>query len=511
MKKILTASQMKEYDAYTIREIGVPAMVLMERAAYSVLEEIKIFMADTNLKPSKAKVLIVCGNGNNGGDGLALARMLVQEHIYVSVVMSNEKPNFSIECEKQYRILGNMGVEISTHIPNAEYDIVVDALFGIGLSRPIEGEYAHMITQLNQMEGYKIALDIPSGLCSDRGLVLGCAFKADKTISFGYIKRGLLIGEAPIYAGQVVCKDIGIVESGTIAEQDTAYIFEDELSSQLPKRLPNGNKGTFGKVYIYAGCMDTIGAALLCAKSAFRCGAGMVKILCPSSWQKLFMEQLPEVMLTCYDDGDCKATFDKIRIDLDWADAVVIGPGIGCRTQAKEILLFLLKYANVPMVLDADALNLISKESEVSEALLTRNRFQGNSTVITPHMGEMARLLHASVSDLKADPFYYAKKLSDTYGCIAVCKDARTLVAYAEKPTYVNTSGNHGMATAGSGDVLAGIIGCYFASQEDCFDAAVSAVYLHGLSGDFAAGEVGERALTASNIIEGMISLQKGN
>ena len=511
MKKILTASQMKEYDTYTIEQIGVPSMVLMERAAYSVFEEIKAYAVDTKLKPSKTKVLIVCGKGNNGGDGLALARMLFMEAYDVSVVMPAGTDNLSLECEKQFHILESLGLQISTHISKTEYDIIVDALFGIGLSRALEGVYAEVINQLNSMDGHKIALDISSGICADTGKVLGSAFRADKTISFGFYKRGHFVGEAPNYSGKIICKNIGIADANLEASCDHAFTYEKNVLELLPLRKPNGNKGTFGKVYIYAGSKDTIGAAILCAKSAFHAGAGMVKVLCPSVYQSLFIQQLPEVMLTCYEDNVNVSELEgKIIADLAWADVIIAGPGIGMDVTSEDILHVLMKYAKVPMVLDADALNMISSNELMRNLFIQMNEQSEHINVVTPHVGEQSRLLGISATEIKADPFKYAGLLSKTYHCLAICKDARTIVAHGNEPKYVNITGNHGMATAGSGDVLSGIVGAHLAGSKDAFHSAVTAVYLHGVAGDYAAKSVGERALIATNIIEGMISLQKG-
>ena len=511
MKKILTASQMRQYDTYTIEQIGIPAMVLMERAAYSAFEEIKTILNDTIQKPANAKVLIVCGSGNNGGDGLVLARLLISDGIKTETVMLGDVSKLSAECEKQYQILLKMGVEISTQIKESEYDIIVDAMFGIGLSRNVEGKYAESLIKLNSYTGYKVSLDIPSGLCSDTGKVLGQCFKADMTVTFGFPKRGLFINDGQIYAGKVVCKDIGIINANIEKESEKVFTLEENIQGLLPYRKPNGNKGTFGKVYIYAGSEEMIGAALLCARSAFAAGSGMVKILCPAMHQKLFAEQIPEAMLTCYEpQRDIEILKQQIIQDLDWCDSVVAGPGIGLNDISKEILHILLKYAKVPMVLDADALNLLAKYPELKAQLLLSNAQLRRKVILTPHVGEASRLLGVVVSKYKETPFDMTRKLSEAFDSIAVCKDARTIVSYKNQAMYLNTSGNHGMATAGSGDVLTGLVGAYMAISDNNYRDVITAVYLHGLAGDWAADKFGERALMASHIIEGIISLQKG-
>ncbi len=511
MKKILTASQMKEFDRYTIEEIGLPSMVLMERAALCVFGEIREYMLDTNLKPAKTKVLVVCGRGNNGADGLAVARLLYEHGLKVDVVLLGEEGKYSLECEKQLSLLVNMGLSIGAQIKSSEYDIIVDALFGIGLHRPLEGEWLKGIQLLNQMSGYKVAVDISSGLNADTGVIQGEAFVADLTVTFEYLKRGFFLGMGPLVSGKVVCCEIGITHLNLEKAEECFYTFEEQVVELLPYRNPNGNKGTFGKLYVYAGSPSTMGAALLCAKSAFSTGAGMVKILCPKEYEKLFLEQLPEAMLSCYEQHTNKDVLEEmIKRDLNWADVVVAGPGIGTKEMSNDILQILLKYAKVPMILDADALNLLSAKEKLKKDLLYFNHEYQRQVVLTPHVGELSRLLNVSVSDLKNHACDFALQLSEDYDCIAVCKDAKTIVKRKGMPGYLNFSGNHGMATAGSGDVLAGILGAYAALEGDLYRNIQKAVYLHGCAGDRAAKNVGERGMTASHIIEGMMQLQKG-
>ena len=512
MKKILTASDMKKYDAYTINEIGIPSMVLMERAALSVCEEVWTFLHDTNKKPADVKVLVVCGMGNNGGDGFAVARLLSEAGCRVRVLFHGDRNKLTAESKTQYEILQRLGLNICTQMKEEEYDIIIDALFGIGLSRPLEDSFATLVTALNEKKAYKIAVDIPSGLCADTGKVLGVCFKADVTVTFGFHKRGLLVGDGMLYAGRIICKDIGIIDAKQEEISNQVWFFDEDVSVLLPPRKANGNKGTFGKVLIYAGNHETFGAALLCAKSAFAAGAGMVKVLCPYSFRSFMLHELPEAMLTCYEQDDIDLLETKIADDLTWCDTVIAGPGIGLSKQAKEILQIMVKYAKVPMVLDADALNLLSEDEDLRHLLVSKNEELGRTVVLTPHMGELGRLLKQTVKELKEAPFDMARKLSEIFHSIAVCKDARTVICYKNREMYLNTSGNHGMATAGSGDVLAGLLGAYLAlGGEPYHKTAAIAVYLHGKAGDEAASKVGERALTASQIIEGMISLQKGN
>lgn len=512
MDKILTALQMKTYDNYTINKIGIPSMVLMEKAALSVLDEIKKYIVDTNLKPETSKILILCGTGNNGGDGLALARLLYDCGFSPDIVLLGDKEKLSTECEKQFSILRQIGLSIRAEIEKIEYDIIVDALLGIGLHRKVEGLYYKTIQEVNKSNAYKIAIDIPTGLDTDSGEILGIGFMAHLTVTFGYYKRGLFLGEGPKYCGKIVLKDIGITKIDLEPKEQRVYAYTKGIKGILPYRNPCGNKGSFGKIFIYAGGEKTFGAALLCVKSAFSAGAGMVKVFCPKEYRQLFLEQIPEAMLTCYEPGESKDCIKKkIIADLDWADALIAGPGIGKDEFSCFVLQILMKYAKVPMVLDADALNILSTKPEWIEDLLHFNEQYHRTVIMTPHLGEMARLLHVSVDEIKESPFEKARELSQKYDCIAVCKDARTIICYKDEAMYLNLSGNHGMATAGSGDVLSGILGAYIGFCEDYFKYTQVGVYLHGLAGDEAAKEIGERAVMASHIIDGMIKLQKGN
>lgn len=512
MRKILTAAQMRKYDEYTIKNVGIPSLVLMERAALGVYAEIVKYIADTNMKPEKTKVLVLCGTGNNGGDGLAIARLLFCDGIKPDVVLLGDNNKLSQECATQLQILENIGLSVGAQMKDDEYDIIIDALWGIGLHRTVCGAYEQILTKVNHMQGYKIAVDIPSGIEADHGYVLGVAIKADLTVTFGYCKRGMFLGEGPTYCGKVVVKDIGIAKLDLEKVTEQVWAYDEQPFALLPARDPKGNKGTFGKLYIYAGCEETLGAAILCAKSAFSAGVGMVKVLCPRKFQSLFLEHIPEVMLTLYDSEEPMELLEiKIKADLEWADAVATGPGIGLNKIPSFILQYLIRYAKVPMVLDADALNLLSKDESLRKELIAYNQKYNRKVVLTPHIVEMSRLLHLSVKEIKDTPLESALLLSERYDCIAVCKDAKTIVCQKEDKMYLNLSGNHGMATAGSGDVLTGILGAYLALQVNLYEYTSIGVYLHGKAGEHSADKVGARALMASHIIEGMIELQKGN
>lgn len=503
MRYIVTADEMKEYDNNTIGRIGIPALVLMERAALAVRD---VIMENCS-EPGKA--LIVAGTGNNGADGLALARLLSEVGWQAEVCAIGNPERGTEQYKQQTEILVHYPVklwngevaaqrlrEISKEAPQ-DFEVIVDAIFGVGLSRAVTGEFGEAIEAMNALQGFKVAVDIPSGICADTGKVLGIAFRADQTVTFGFRKLGLCLYPGADYAGQIHVADIGITERAFFGHLPKVFSYEEAPEVLLPKRRGDGNKGTFGKVLVIAGFGQMIGAAILCARAALELGAGMVKVLCPMENRAILQTAVPEVLY-----GTC----EDLESSLKWADVVAIGPGLGKSKQAESVLEQVLRQADLPLVIDADALNLLS-ESEEKRILL--REYPGRK-VLTPHVGELARLCGLSVSEVKEQFSEVAKRLSKEYHSIMVCKDARTLVADESEQLYLNLSGNNGMATAGSGDVLTGMIASVLGQQggkADAFAAATVGVYLHGLAGDAAREHYTEYGVTASKVVENIRSL----
>lgn len=492
MKGIVTAAEMKSYDSYTINEVGVPSMVLMERAAFSVVQRIESF-----LSAEKCKVCIACGVGNNGADGLAIARMIAEKGCEAFVYVFGNLDKKTQEFCLQQKILENYPVQIffNEEIEDKSYHIIVDAIFGVGLTRNVEGIFAQAIHQLNSMSGLKVAVDIPSGISADTGEILGLCFKADITVSFAFGKRGLYFYPGADYVGEIFVEDIGIGPVSNPKCNPVMRIYEEsDIERLLPKRKGSGNKGTFGKVLIVAGFRYMVGAAILCARACYEMGAGMVKVICPEENRAILQQAVPEILY-----GTC----EDLDSSLKWADVVVVGPGMGQSQIAVATLALLLEKCDLPMVLDADALNLLSVDKGLQDALYKRGD-SGLETILTPHMGELARLAGASVEDLKADIAGAALNWAKAYQIILTAKDARTVVADANGRLYLNCTGNSGMATAGSGDVLAGIMGSLLAQGLSGFDAATLGVYIHSLAGDEAAARHSEYGVTAGKIIENL-------
>jgi len=486
MKYLVTSEEMKRYDDNTIKKIGIPGMVLMERAAFSVFTwmEKKFVQLPAEMK----KVLVIAGRGNNGGDGLALARLLSECGYRVCVWCVGDENKATTQWKMQMKILENYPVQIETKAPKEEYTILVDALLGVGLSGEVQGAYLEAIQYFNQKQGQKIALDIPSGLDAGTGKVLGCAVKADYTITFGFCKRGLVLYPGCELAGEVITTEVGINQNSFCGEPPTMFYYDESVQELLPPRAQSGNKGTFGKVLLVVGSSNMAGAAVLAAKGAYRTGAGMVKVITPSENREILQSTVPEALV---------GTPEELEESLKWADVVVIGPGIGQSETAVQCMEKVVA-GFLPLIIDADGLNLVAKNPEIEEAI--RNRKE--AVILTPHVGELSRLTGEEIATLKTDLSYYAMELATKLQAIVVAKDARTFICAKGRPVCVNLRGNSGMATAGSGDVLAGVIGGLLAQQMEPFEAAAVGVYIHAYAGERAAAQMGEHAVMAGDIAE---------
>ena len=509
MKYLVTAEEMKRYDANTIEQLGVPAMVLMERAALAareaVLERLGVAKAGSAFAKSvdgaeSASVLIMAGTGNNGADGLALGRLLREAGCQVELWLVGDETRASEQWRAQRKILQAYDIAFSDTPTSAEYTILVDALFGVGLSREVDGLYREAVERFNGLCGYKLAMDMPSGIDSDKGAVLGCAVRADETVTFGFCKRGLVLYPGCEYAGRVVVGEIGINERSFLGETPEMFSY-DSLTGRLPVRTPCGNKSTFGKVLLVAGCDKMAGAAVLAARAAYRGGAGMVKVISDASNRVILQSTVPEALFGVYAD---------LEESLHWADAVVVGPGLGQDRGARKCLAQVLSEGNCPLVIDADGLNLLAADDKLWELLVTRTSEHGKQlarqVVLTPHVGELSRLAGVDIPKLKQELAFHGRELSKRLGAIVVAKDARTFVCCQGKPVYVNLWGNSGMATAGSGDVLAGVLGALLAQvsdwQKNVFETVCLGVGIHAQAGDIAAGKKGEHGCMAGDIAE---------
>lgn len=498
---LLTSAEMKRCDNNTIEKYHMPSLLLMERAALVTVEEIQ---RRRGVIP--CKVLVVAGSGNNGGDGLAVGRLLMLQGYEVTFVLIGRKEKCTAETARQIEILLEYGARIFSTIKDREYDIVIDALFGIGLSRQVEGNFLEAVRWIDQCSAYVCSVDIPSGICADTGRIMGCAVHADLTVTYGFRKVGQFLYPGSGFVGTLVCRQMGIDEHSFLGETPYWYTHIGRDSRLLPARMPDGNKGTFGKALLIAGSSQTVGAAMMAAKSAFRVGTGMVKVVTAVENREALLQFVPEAMLLT--DGG-----EALKEASVWADVILFGPGVGTDKRAQDLLQFVLSESDKPLVIDADGLNLLAQDKRQQEAVTDQGR-HGRTIILTPHLGEFARLYGCTTAQAKECLTDYPIQLSNRLQCIIVCKDARTVVACpGGQQGYLNTTGNAGMATAGSGDVLAGMVTGLLAQGISGWKAAVAGVYLHGIAGDLAAEKETETAMTATDIIErikDVVRLQQG-
>ena len=554
MEYLVSQREMQIYDENTIKYRKVPGIVLMERAALKVAEQLMDRWPERD-----KKVLVTAGSGNNGGDGIAVGRLLYQAGYAVDCVLLGNRAKVTRQTALQIEIWEAYGHKLYDTIPAGEYDIIVDAIFGVGLTRDIEGAYAENIKRINQMDAHICAVDIPSGIHADTGRIMGHAVSAELTVTFGFKKAGQCLYPGASYCGELVCVQMGIDAGSFLGKIPRIYTYNDLSDVRLPGRRPDGNKGTFGKAAVIAGSGKMCGAALLAAQSVFRSGVGMVKLITSADNKESILQNLPECMYTLYDEAElcsdvnierreeCWRHFmEEVKSTLTWADCILIGPGIGTDEIAGKLFRICLYESKLPIVIDADGLRLLAEEirhtEEAAKRLINESLeeseegagedmaapgrlFEDRVCILTPHLGEFAALYGCRVSEAKEHILEYPKQLADRLNSIVVCKDARTVIVFPDsEELYLNLSGNAGMATAGSGDVLAGLItglltqytagnerpGMEGSKRQDVTgngernmigrESAVSGVYLHGLAGDMAKEIYGEQSMLAGDI-----------
>lgn len=488
MKYILNSREMKQCDMRTIEHYGIPSMVLMERAALSVVS----FLHEKKLH--QKKIGILCGGGNNGADGLAIARLLFLEGTKVTVFQSKDASHKSQENEKQFDICNNYGIKISDDLADIlSCEVVLDALFGIGLSRDITGENAQLLEEVNAMQAFRLAVDMPSGISADDGTVLGTAFMADATVTFAFAKVGQMVYPGKKYCGQLVVASIGIEECSLTDRRLPCKMYTKEELAQLPKAAADDHKGSRGKVLVIAGSEEMAGAVYLASMSAMISGAGMIKIYTHRCNRDILLTRFPEAIVVCYDRWNEKQLLEQMA----WADVIAIGPGIGQSSVAENLVKTTLENAAVPMVVDADALNILANHMDWLKKPHTE-------MVITPHLGEMARLTGSPLMYVSDHKIALAQEFAIDYQVICVLKDAATIVSVPYEATYINGSGCGAMATAGSGDVLTGLITGLVAQNISPETAAALGVYVHGLAGETVAKQQGSLSVCASDLLMGI-------
>ena len=505
MRFLPSGEQMRKADMYTIEEIGIPSLVLMERAALGVVDVLIREAVELS------NILIVCGAGNNGGDGFAVGRILYQKGYKVELyfIGGSKESYISKECKKQMDICINLGMVIHTgnspDMFSKKYSAIIDAIFGVGLTRLLSKEYCSILDRINKMQGHKIAIDIPSGVCSSTGQIQGNVLKADLTIAIQCEKRGTVLFPGSAYAGKVKCVDIGIVVDVFFTDdykKKVCFTYEPkDVPKLMPRRTPNSHKGTYGKVLMITGSQGMSGAAYLSGKGAYAVGAGLVKIYTSMDNKEIIQGQLPEAVVAAYEETS--VDLSELSKLLKWADIVCIGCGLGQSEASREVFSYTLSNISSPVVIDADGVNMLRDHKNLLENLK-------HPCVLTPHMKEMANLLDITVDELVEKPIKNLTEFVEKYPVTCVLKDARTFVNRKGSRIFINTSGNNAMAKAGSGDVLAGFVTGLAAGGLDVYESSCLGVYLHGLAGDAAKESLGSYSVLASDIVDGISKVLSG-
>jgi len=496
---VVSAEEMRNFDRMTIEDIGVPGVVLMENAGLKTVLAIDACYGSVAGK----RFSVLSGKGNNGGDGFVIARHLLNRGAEVATFMLGSYDQALGDAKTNLDILQNMGHCVSFIDDDcvsviktvlSESDIVVDAMLGTGLKSNVRGVFKTVIETLNKSKRNVVSVDIPSGLSSDTGMPLGEAVRAALTVTYGFPKQGFFANGARDFTGRIQVVDIGIPRNITGKVSHKKYLITPEsVAPMFVKRRRDAHKGNFGHVLVVAGSKGKTGAASMAAEAAVRAGAGLVTLAVPQSLENVLELKTTEVMTCGLADIDSSLCYDALPAILDLArgkSAVVLGPGLSTSPETKKLVVALVRKLESFMVIDADAINALTPDV-LKEAKAP--------IVITPHPGEMSRLIQVETKEIQRDRLLVLDKVLSSLSVKVILKGYNTLVG--SDAVYVNTTGNPGMASGGSGDILAGII-AGFIGQTSCDTLALcSAVYVHGLAGDMAAADVGEIPLIATDIL----------
>ncbi|MBN2105055.1 NAD(P)H-hydrate dehydratase [bacterium] len=501
MEMLLTTAEMREMDRKTIEEVHIPGLLLMEHAGAALAECVLEILEETDGQ----HVGVVCGKGNNGGDGFVAARLLFTQGWAVSVFLAGNPKEIRGDALVNFQALKGLEIDIFPLESKKDLsklhhlDLVIDALLGTGISGEVTGFIAEIIDTLNQIDVPVVSVDVPSGLHCDDGQVSGACIEADATVTFGHLKRGLVVPPGRDLAGIVDVADIGIPSSVTDSVDIKTWLFElTDCLESLPSRPASAHKGNFGKAAVLAGSRGLTGAAALASLAALKAGGGLVVLGCPVGVNAILESKLTEVMtrpLPETEQGTLSLSAEvEVQHLLDWSDVLAIGPGLSQEMETQALIRKTIVDFKRPAVVDADGLNAIAGHTDLFKDCQS-------PLIITPHPGELARLTDVHISDIVSNPIEVARKWSVEWQCVLVLKGAPTVIGLPDEHVYVNNSGNSGMATAGSGDVLTGLIAGLLAQGCSVREASLCGVYLHGLAGDLAAEHITGRAMVAGDII----------
>ena len=504
MIPVAFTAQIRECDRITIEDLGLPGLVLMENASRAAAVE-AIRMLDDN--PLDKRVRIFCGKGNNGGDGFAIARHLrnggAEIELFLTGAVKDLRGDALFNCELYKKLGGRVNEvnpEIGFRLGRKKPDLVIDALLGTGFMGPVLGLYAEAIDIINSTDVQVLAVDIPSGVEADTGFVTGSAVIATRTITFGLLKAGLLLPPGRECSGQLVVADIGIPPQFVRKQRIRQYIVgRGDVAECFPERHPTDHKGKAGHVFILAGSPGLTGAAALAAEASMRTGAGLTVVGTPVSLNPVLESKLTEAMTLPLPENRngclCEEAYSACRDRIEWADVLVFGPGVGRDPDTVGLLAKVLEKLDKPLVVDADGLTLLADNPELLGKL-------SRKCVLTPHPGEFSRLTGLSTGAIGADRIGTARKWAKKHGVTLVLKGSPSLTALPDGQVIINSTGNAGLATGGSGDVLTGIIAALIAQGLDATAAAWAGCWLHGAAGETAAAELSQHGMIAGDIIE---------
>ena len=495
---------MKDLDQRTIDELGLPGLVLMENAARGAVQVI------LREYPQARTIAVFCGRGNNGGDGLAMARYFKNKGLAVTVFLAGSRKDLKGDAARQVQLADRLSVPIveltGTPPPDlknklAGIDLVVDALLGTGLENEVRGVFRDLIGLINTLPVPKAAIDLPSGLSSDTGRPLGICIEADLTVTFGLPKIGHVLFPGSRFVGRLFVIDIGIPPGLEMSFSERAELMEAAtLASFLPRREPEGHKGTYGHVFLLAGSKGKTGAAAMACLGALRAGAGLVTLGIPESLNPIMEVKLTEAMTEPLPEGEPghlgPEALDLVLSSLKGKKGLGLGPGLSTSEGTRELVKGVIRNTpGLPLVIDADGLNILAEARECLPLLAGR-------AILTPHPGEMARLLEKPIQEIQAHRLQAARDFSKAFGLIVVLKGARTVIADPGGAVYINPVAHSVLATGGTGDVLTGLILGLVSQGLSLIQAACLGVFLHGQAGVCLAREKGSQGILASELLE---------
>lgn len=501
--KVVNAEEIRRIDKRAIEEYGIPGLILMENAGLQVFLNILERYGPLDQK----KVAVIAGKGNNGGDGFVVARHLYNRNIEVEVFLIGGSSDIKGDAKTNLDILKKIGIPFYENvtsndlsIPLRDADIIVDAIFGTGLSSEIKNPYLDAINSINSSRKPVVSIDVPSGVNSDTGEILGVAVKADLTVTFVLPKRGLLVFPGAEYTGVLKIADIGIPKRAIEEENIMVNLLtEEEIRALLPERRPDSYKTSFGHLLVIAGSVGKTGAAAMTSLSALRVGAGLVTLAIPKSLNDILELKLTEVMTLPLPETNeltiSVSAQDILNEVLPRMTVIALGPGLSTHSETSKLVRDLVRKYEAPMVIDADGVNALINHLDVLKE-------RKAPLILTPHPGEMARLIGKTSKDVQKDRIGIAQGFSKENNVFLVLKGARTIISDPDGNIFINPTGNPGMATAGTGDVLTGMISGLIAQGMEPLTATKTGVYLHGLAGDLTAEEFGEMGMIAGDIIE---------